>query len=207
MVVHSPKGFAVRRGDGAEEVPPSVMAAAQAQQPVAPQPTAPATGDLLGGTPALDLAAWDDQRSPAVETQADVHATGGEQEHVNVTVRKTSQLTLTNKPEDVADAAVSGAAGGAPAGAGARLDDADRISLAGSVSDVTAPPNVGDLPTLNPFTPEWFAQIIGAAATTAATAAASAVANAPRPTAPSATAAPTPPSAPRRLNDRKVPDF
>ena len=55
-------------------------------------------------------------------------------------------------------------------------------------------------PPLNPFTPEWFAQVIGAAASAAATA----VANTSR--APVAAASPNP-HVPRRLNDRKVPDF
>ena len=70
--------------------------------------------------------------------------------------------------------------------------------MAGSVSDITHPPPSANHPPLNPFTPEWFAQVIGAAATAVATA----VANTPHP----------PPvahnsSAPRRLNNRKVPHF
>ena len=76
-------------------------------------------------------------------------------------------------------------------------DDPDRISLA---DNAAPPPNTGNHPPINPFTPEWFAQIIGAAATAAATA----VANTPRPATPSPAA---PSSTPRRLNDRKVPDF
>ena len=47
-----------------------------------------------------------------------------------------------------------------------------RAEGVGDASGV-APPAAGDLPQLNPFTPEWFAQIIGAAATAAATAVAS----------------------------------
>ena len=60
---------------------------------------------------------------------------------------------------------------------------------------------IRDSPQLNPFTPEWFAQVIGAAASSAATAAAQAVAGSQR------QAPPANPAAPRRLNDRKVPDF
>ena len=59
------------------------------------------------------------------------------------------------------------------------------------------------MPQLNPFTPEWFAQIIGAAASAAATAAtAASTAAASRPS-----ATPANPTVPRRLNERKVPDF
>ena len=78
--------------------------------------------------------------------------------------------------------------------------EAYKISVAGSVSDVTPPPQTTKHPLLNPFTPEWFAQVIGAAASAAATA----VANTSR--APVAAASPNP-HVPRRLNDRKVPDF
>ena len=81
--------------------------------------------------------------------------------------------------------------------------DDDKISVADSVHGV--PPSATDLPQLNPFTPEWFTQVIGAAASAAATAAATAdVAGAARLPAPN----PIPnPLVPRRLNDRKVPDF
>ena len=72
----------------------------------------------------------------------------------------------------------------------ANVRDDDRISAAGS--------EAGDNPQLNPFTPEWFAQIIGAAATAAATAVATSSRS------PSSSSTPT---APRRLNERKVPDF
>ena len=78
-----------------------------------------------------------------------------------------------------------------------------------SVSDVTPPPPSTDLPSatgnpqLNPFTPEWFAQIIGAAASAAATAAVRA--DRPRNPAPVPVPAAAPP--PRQLNERKIPDF
>ena len=81
---------------------------------------------------------------------------------------------------------------------GARAKDSSQQDNVSVVSDVTPPPNHGGFPQLNPFTPEWFQQMIGAAVSAAATA----VANSARP-APST----SPSSAPRRLNDRKVPDF
>ena len=77
-------------------------------------------------------------------------------------------------------------------------DDADKISLAGSVAG-----GAGDQPQLNPFTPEWFAQVIGAAATAAATA----VANSSRQPTLSTPPTTSSSSAPRRLNERKIPDF
>ena len=80
-------------------------------------------------------------------------------------------------------------------------EDLDGIRPAGNVGQFPPPPMAG----LNPFTPEWFAQIIGAAATAAATAVATANA-----TSSSSRPAPHTPSsdaAPRCLNDRKVPDF
>ena len=82
-------------------------------------------------------------------------------------------------------------------GNAAKADDADKISVAGSVSDVTPPPQTANHPQLNPFTPEWFAQVIGAAATAPATALENT--SHPQPALDSV--------APRRLNDRKVPDF
>ena len=87
---------------------------------------------------------------------------------------------------------------------GAKEDDhTDKISVVGSVSDVTPPPPLPTQPPsgLNPFTPEWFTQLIGAAVSAAATA----VAQSSQPPSCSPAAAAT--SAPRRLNERKVPDF
>ena len=66
------------------------------------------------------------------------------------------------------------------------------------------PPNVGSYSQLNPFTPEWFAQVLGAATTAAATAAATAVAGSRPVQSPPSTPSS---SAPRRLNERKIPDF
>ena len=116
-------------------------------------------------------------------TQAEVHA-ATEEIHSNVTTRR-----VANKgPEPTSKS------------------EEDKISV---VSDVTPPPPpAGTIPPgLNPFTPEWFAQVIGAAASSAASAAASAVKSSVRQ---SAQPQPPPslnPTAPRRLNDRKVPDF
>ena len=77
-------------------------------------------------------------------------------------------------------------------------EDPDRISPADDPADA---------PQLNPFTPEWFAQLVGAAANAAATAAATAVATSRPPPAASLPLAPSSAPAPRRLNERKVPDF
>ena len=73
-----------------------------------------------------------------------------------------------------------------------RKEEEDRISVAGSATGSAAHP------PLNPFTPEWFERVISVAATAAATAVASSS---------SRTTPPLPSSMPRRLNDRKVPDF
>ena len=88
--------------------------------------------------------------------------------------------------------------------AGAAALEADEISLADVVSDATAPPPPAPShPQLNPFTPEWFAQLVGAAASAAASAAAKAAVEGSK-----RAPAPQPdPAVPRRLNDRKVPDF
>ena len=109
------------------------------------------------------------------------------------------------------EADLLGATGGGPASSGAKIEvqadvhavegeeirrqdngltpDSDTISVAGSVPDAPPPPPPSNSshPQLNPFTPEWFERMIGAAATAAATAAiASSAATSPRP----------PPSAP-----------
>ena len=131
---------------------------------------------------------WNGDHPPGtgtgIEVQAEVHATREEDEYVNVTTRvKKRNDDLTSKRDLLGK-------------------DADKISIAGIVSDVTPPPHPPsstNYPPLKPFTPEWFEQVIGAAATAAATA----VANARRPQA----ARTFDPSAPRRLNNRKVPDF
>ena len=82
-----------------------------------------------------------------------MHAGGETEEHINVTTRKVKvSVPLTDAKDE--------------------QDQADKISVAGSVSDVTTPPPMtGTIPPgLNPFTREWFAQMIGAAASSAATA-------------------------------------
>ena len=180
MVVHSPDKFEVQRAaavaaqqGNAGTVPPAVLAAGAAEANVAAEVD---TGDLLGD--ATTVHDWD--QPPDRRVQVDVHAArGGEEQNINVTTRRGQVLAPDLR---------------------ARADE-DKISIAGSVSDVTPPPNHGTHPQLNPFTPEWFAQLVGAAANAAATAAATAVAGNQRP------APPHNPAAPRRLNDRKVPDF
>ena len=199
---------AERRAAGTAGVPPSVLAAAQATEASSstsdPTVSAPLLGDLLTPAPASqerhDFDIWDGVNPPglhpgaaSIETQADVHRSGEEEEsqHDNVTVRRVRiQDGLTD------------AAGGLDA---KPADNADGISVAGSVSDVTPPPPpTPHHPQLNPFTPEWFAQLVS----TAATAAATAVANSARPQSVPPVPHPVPnPVAPRRLNDRKVPDF
>ena len=84
----------------------------------------------------------------------------------------------------------------------ASLEDVDGISLAGdAVSDVP-PTRSGDHPQINPFTPEWFTQLIGATVTAAISANNSAPRQQQQQQPPAVD-----PCAPRRLNDRKVPDF
>ena len=202
MVVHSPDAFEAKKAAAAAAVrarevgaavggaatgaaddtgvPPSVLAAG-------PNPVLPATSvtpaeeaDLLGDEDQAivhDFGAWGDDRS---STRADVHG-GGEKEKDDISVsagRRGQRLTdgLTSPADD------------------------DKISVAGSIHGNSTP--AAD--QLNPFTPEWFAQIIGAATKAAATAAATAVAAAPRHAAATGTSNP---AVPRRLNDRKVPDF
>ena len=133
-----------------------------------------------------DFDAWDGDIPPGSRgaTQVQVHAEREEEQVDNVTVRK------VHTRHDHTSAGAS------------KIDDnADKISV---VSDVTPPPppTTSGLPSgLNPFTPEWFAQVIGAAATAAVTAMAQAPPRA-LPAVPNVN-----PAAPRRLNDRKVPDF
>ena len=190
MVVHSPP--AERR-----VVPPSVAAAAAAAA-TAPSPgEANLLGDLAGDADRslveeFDTLAGANTGPAGIVVQADVHTGIEEKREPAVDVhRDVKTQSLTNA-----------------------TDDADRISVADSNQDFSRATDQGstratgqgstraaDHPPLNPFTPEWFAQIINAAATTAATAAATAVASSSRPA-----AAPNA-AAPRRLNERKVPDF
>ena len=185
-------------------VPPSVLAAGLDADAGAAS-VDPLVGDLLQPRATSDdivhdFDLWDGDIPPGAgagagavarsSIEADVHAGGEDGEHVNVTTRRVKvSVPLTD--------------------AKGEQDQTDKISVAGSVSDVTPPPPVtGSIPPgLNPFTPEWFAQMIGAAASSAATAAATAVAQSSR----SPAASPSPSlscaSAPRRLNERKVPDF
>ena len=177
MVVHSPAKFEVRRpaedGTATAGATPGTAAAAASTDAVPPSVAAAAAAAAVdqAASRAPDLGALDGVTPPAIEVQAEIHS------DANVTTRaKRNNLT-----------------------GNAAVDD-DKISLADSISDAPPPPGSANHPPLNPFTPEWFAQMISAAATAAATA----VASSPRHQAPSpASSAP----APRRLNERKVPDF
>ena len=166
--------------DGSEvagDVPPSVLAAAQAQG-------AAGGSQVAAATPVEhDFDAWNGDVPPGAQTERVDAEREKETEHINanVTVRKRGGRVLTSIEEhDDREDLLTG--------------DGDDIRNAGQV-----PPTMPS--GLNPFTPEWFAQIIGAAATAAATAVATANASQPSPR-----SAP-PGAAPRRLNDRKVPDF
>ena len=209
MVVHTPTKLDALRQTAAErraagDVPPSVAAAdATAAAAATTAGGAVATGDPL--TPAdehredlgqeraveHDFDAWNGDNPPGTSSiDAQVHATIEDKEddevHDNVTTRRVKRGT---------GALTSGRADD-------QMPDLDKISYGESVSDVTPPPNTAssssNYPQLNLFTPEWFTQMIGAAVS----AAASAVANTPRPP-----STPSRPDVPRRLNDRKVPDF
>ena len=208
MVVHTPSKLdglrhaaAVRRAavEEVDGVPPSVLAAGQlqdvseavpnpdqSQRQVQDQGQDPALGRTAASVHDFDV--WTGNTPPGLETLAevDVHrAEGGEDTFSNVTTRKVKDRLPHSSPADTKE------------------DDTDKISIAEAVSDVTPPPpptSFGN-PQLNPFTPEWFQQLIGAAVSAAATA----VAAAPKSSPSSASASAS--SAPRRLNDRKVPDF
>ena len=161
-------------------------------------------------TSGLDFDVWDGDIPPA-SAAALLHAETEKDLHSNVTTRRDKQLISGGvKGADPLHDADRGSAADP-------LRDADKISAADSVSDVTPPPpnppqQAGNFPQINPFTTEWFAQLIGAAATAAASAA---VANSASAGQPQSQPMPQPqtgaqlpdPSAPRRLNDRKVPDF
>ena len=183
MVVHSPPAS---RKD--TSVPPSVAAAAAAAAGTSARVEAEA--DLLGVldnaerslVEEFDTLSGVHPNPSSIEVQAEVHSgteDNQDQPGVNVSKNDVKNQILT-----------------------AARDDAERISSADAPAGTpgaTAASGSSDHSPPNPFTPEWFAQIIGAAATAAATA----VATSSRPTPPSH--APTP--APRRLNERKVPDF
>ena len=202
MVVHTPSKLDALRQTAANRragVPQSVLDAARdpvgepqdaLAAPDAPGAQAAASnaallGDLLhqddDAAIVHDFDTWDGNNPPGSQTaQVEINAV---REDDNVTTRTTlrqDQLTKRTNPD-------------------AKDEDVDRISVA-SVSDVTPPPRTDpgpNFPPLNPFTPEWFAQIIGAAATAAATA----VANTPRQSPSSSPSLPSSDSSgPRRLN-------
>ena len=201
MVVHSPNQFQVQRTAAAAaaaataaagapadaatlqpDVPPSVRAAADAAANAAAVRSSiedvAEEVDLLGG--GQDFDTWTGEVASGRSIEADVHAAKDEI-NANVTTRRVHSDSKMQDPTS-------------------RLDE-DKISV---VSDVTPPPPPGTLPSgLNPFTPEWFAQLVGAAASSAASAAASAVASSVR----QSSQQPAPAPAGRRLNERKIPDF
>ena len=177
MVVHTPSKLEVlrqtaaqRRTSGASDnpdVPPSVLAANTATAPPAVR-----TEDLLGGEivdTEHDFDAWDGGHPPGSRIQVDVHES--EMESSNVTTRRGPGPVRFN---DLTDASGEAAASTQRSGV---TPDTDKISV---VSDVTPPPpasampSSGDHPQINPFTPEWFAQLVEAAASAAASAAVSA---------------------------------
>ena len=200
MVVHTPTKLEVLRQTAAErraaadgDVPPSVAAAAAVsiEDTETVDAAVGAVDEEVGGVdrPADDplaheFAAWNGNVPPGIEVDAVVHAATGQEQHVNVTTRKKYTEAFTGGQGDAAKSA-----------------EEDKISV---VSDVTPPPppsgQAGNHPQINPFTQEWFANLIGAAASAAAHAAVAA----PRPAAP---APPPPTTVPRRLNERKIPDF
>ena len=199
MVVHTPSKLDVLRQTAAERraangdgtVPPSVAAAAASgtvdtATAAAPAPVG-AVGDLMGG----DFAQWTDTVQPSIEVDAEVHENEQDREQIN------SNVTTRRRGVTVSDGLTADSHGAA---------DEDKISIAGSVSDVTPPPPPppasGQFSQLNPFTPEWFAQLVGTAASAAASAAVQAMSSK-QPSRPS----PVSSSAPRRLNERKIPDF
>ena len=141
MVVHTPSKLDVLRQEAAArrrvsiEVPPSVRAAGATAGEVdaAIAAAGPSVGDLLlpeqpvvqpAAQPAAeqhDFDLWDGDTPPGLNIQAQVHAAEG-QGHVNVTTRTIkNSVKLTEGAEEDTTAE----------------DNTDRISVAGSVSDVT----------------------------------------------------------------------
>ena len=181
MVIHSPDAFEAKKaaaaaaaanrgrdvGDvaagAAAGVPPSVLAASA--QPPSTSVSREEEADLLGDDEQAivhDFAAWNGDQPPG-SNRAEVHG-GVEKEREDVGVNTSRRGQRLND------------------GLTSHVDD-DKISVSGSIHGVPSPAT----DQLNPFTPEWFAQIIGAAANAAATAAATAVAGAPRASAVAAT--------------------
>ena len=202
MVVHTPtkldalRQTAERRAAGQQgsgDVPPSVLAAAQdAAGDI--EPVLEGAGvvgdaaDLLDAASLTDaaqvehdFAAWDGVNPPGTRASIEDAET---EEHieVDVNVLRGGDSKLPNATNQ---------SGGARDRVHREQGEDVRAGMAAPRSD--AP---------NPFTPEWFEHLIGAAVTAAATAVATASSSAPRPSPRDAAGV-----APRRLNDRKVPDF
>ena len=191
MVVHTPTKLDVLRQTAAErraagrdadaegDVPPSVVAASQDAAVDGVGAVAP-RGDVLNALDDVDPETIDNINVLQGEDSVLPTAVGDAADdvrdaHVEADV-------IVRAPGDVPPPVRDGLGGAQDRAAG----------------NFNPPPPAG----LNPFTPEWFAQIIGAAAAAAGAAATAATTAATRATPPSGSAA-----APRRLNDRKVPDF
>ena len=162
---------------------------------------------MLGGATGVSDPADERPIHPALDTAATfAHLTGEHlfrpadvlvQAEVNEEHVDDEQVNVDDEQVNVGDEQVNVDATGMGTHDDRQQEDADRISLAGSLPGV--PPPAGPPPATPPFLAEWFVQVIGAAATAAATAVATASARRPSPVVDA--------SAPRRLNDRKVPDF
>ena len=216
MVVHTPSKLETLRQTAANRragVPPSVQQAAleAAGDAQVPAPGATPVGDLLHQDTVTDADTlhdfdlWDGDDPQ--RTTAQVHSA---REDEYVTSRSVNRQNRLTNQDNATDAKTEDA-------------DADRISVA-SLQDATTTPQAGatpaaqggssslpqagagagtspNFPPLNPFTPEWFAQIIGAAATAAATAVASS--RHPPPSSSSSSNS-VDPTAPRRLNEETL---
>ena len=108
-----------------------------------------------------DFDAWVGDNPPGsnVETRTDTQA---ETEEIDTFQDIDSNITTRDKRRGQQLTDKNVAFDGAKAGDAADAADADKISV---VSDVTPPPQMAfNHPQINPFTPEWFAQLVGAAA-------------------------------------------
>ena len=183
MVGHTPSKLDALRQAAAikraqEQVPPAVLAAAAAAD----------NADDTAADAVNPQAGRADGAVPVGDqlVNAEIHAAGTREEEVHGIEHE----GLEDDDADKISLATSlpGVGGGAGAGAGA----------GGGAQGFNIPP----LPAGGPaFSSEWLAHVISSVAAAAASAAANTPARAPQPPVAS------PSQAPRRLNDRKVPDF
>ena len=183
MVVHSPAKFEVVSTAATTVAPALQQPLPQTTSAGHPAPTSVSTSGT-GSIPASVLAAAGDGNLllDADEAWNAGGAHGG-------AVQRTGRDNLFGANVNSGARFDTGRTGDASTG----LDESDRIPAAGSVPGRSAPPPE----QLNPFTPAWFAQMIESAVTAAATAVAASSSQRP----------PSDPSLPRRLNERKIPDF